>query len=318
MRRSCARKSTRSRDRRRLDAAWHERVAAAEVQRYIYLRTGELPALREIGSFARIPAGAVAIVLRDGSLARGLEDGGAAARIAALGPEDYWLKTLSLGSKRIVLVAGGGGSGVLYGAYQLAERLGVRFGLEGDVVPDTPAAMPRLDLDDTGRPLFAVRGIQPFHDFPEGPDWWTLENYKAVLGQLPKLRLNFFGLHTYPENPSREHGATPNAEPTVWIGREGDFRPDGTVTASYPTSYQNTARGNWGYETKKTGDFHFGASLLFERDDFGNDVMDGTAPTRPPPRPRTRSSTGPRPSFATPSAWPGASASRPASGRRRP
>ncbi len=260
------------------DASWHERVAAAEVRRYIYLRTGELPALRKFGSFARIPAGAVAIVRRDGPLARGLENGDAAARIAALGPEDYWLKTLSSGSKRIVLVAGGGGSGVLYGAYQLAERLGVRFGLEGDVVPDVRVPMPALDLNETGVPLFAVRGIQPFHDFPEGPDWWTLESYKAILGQLPKLRMNFFGLHTYPENQNKEHGATPNAEPTVWIGREGDFRPDGTVTASYPSSYQNTARGNWGYESKKTGDFHFGASLLFERDDFGNDVMDGYSP----------------------------------------
>ena len=56
--------------------------------------------------------------------------------------------------------------------------------------------------------------------------------------------MNFFGLHTYPENPSREEGATPNAEPTVWIGREGDFGADGRVTAAYPASYQNTARGD--------------------------------------------------------------------------
>jgi hypothetical protein len=260
------------------DASWHERVAAAEVQRYVYLRTGILPALREVKAASGVPAGAVAVAVKDGMLARGLAGGDAAAKIAALGPEDYWLKTLSLGSKRVLLVAGGGGSGVLYGAYQLAERLGVRFGLDGDVVPDARIAMPTLDLDETGRPLFDVRGIQPFHDFPEGPDWWTLENYKAILGQLPKLRLNFFGLHTYPENPNKAHGATPNAEPTVWIGRAGEFRPDGTVAASYPASYQNTARGNWGYETKKTGDFHFGAGLLFGRDDFGNDVMDGFSP----------------------------------------
>ncbi|MCK7478555.1 MAG: hypothetical protein M0C28_15070 [Candidatus Moduliflexus flocculans] len=182
------------------------------------------------------------------------------------------------GPGRAVLVAGGSGPAVLYGAYQLAEKLGVRFSLEGDVVPDGKIAPPAFDLDETGQPLFAVRGIQPFHDFPEGPDWWTLENYKAVLSQLPKLRMNFFGLHTYPENPSKEKGATPNAEPTVWIGREGDFGPDGKVTAAYPASYQNTARGNWGYEPKRTGDFHFGASLLFERDDFGNDVMDGFSP----------------------------------------
>ncbi|MBP1659198.1 MAG: hypothetical protein H6P95_390, partial [Candidatus Aminicenantes bacterium] len=260
------------------DSGWHERAAAAEIRRYVYVRTGVLPALREARSFSAVPGGAIAVLEKGGTLARGLEDGRAVDGIAGLGPEDYWLKSFGRGRGRILLVAGGDGPGVLYGAYQLAEKLGVRFGLEGDVVPDAAIAMPRLDLDETGRPLFAVRGIQPFHDFPEGPDWWTLENYKAVLGQLPKLRMNFFGLHTYPENTNKAHGATPNAEPTVWIGREGDFRPDGTVAASYPASYQNTARGNWGYESKKTSDFHFGASLLFERDDFGNDVMDGYSP----------------------------------------
>ncbi len=260
------------------DASWHERTAAAEVRRYLFLRTGMLPALREAGSFAGIPAGSVAVCEKEGGLVKSLDGGEAATKIAALGPEDYWLKTLQRGSKHFILVAGGGGPGVLYGAYQLAEMLGVRFGLEGDVIPDGTVPMPRLDLDETGRPLFAIRGIQPFHDFPEGPDWWTLENYKVIIGQLPKLRMNFFGLHTYPENSSKEKGATPNAEPTVWIGREGDFGPDGKVSASYPASYQNTARGNWGYEAKKTGDFHFGAGLLFERDDFGNDVMDGFSP----------------------------------------
>jgi len=260
------------------DASWHERVAAAEIRRYLYLRTGRLPALREAVSFARIPPGAVAVFVKGGTFARGLGNADAASKVAALGPEDYWLKTVPHGSARTVLVAGGGGPAVLYGAYQLAEKLGIRFFLEGDVVPDGTIEDLSLDLDETGRPLFAVRGIQPFHDFPEGPDWWTLENYKAVLGQLVKLRMNFFGLHTYPENPSRAKGATPNAEPTVWIGREADFNPDGSVTASYAASYQNTARGNWGYESKKTGDFHFGAGLLFERDDFGNDVMDGFGP----------------------------------------
>ncbi len=260
------------------DAGWHERAAAAEIRRYIYLRTGFVPMLREAGSFSRIPDGAVAVSLKGGALVQGLEDGDAAGRLAGLGPEDHWLKTLRSGSKRVHLVAGGSGPAVLYGAYQLAEKLGIRFGLEGDIVPDAKLEALSLDLDETGHPLFAIRGIQPFHDFPEGPDWWTLQDYKTVLGQLPKLRMNFFGLHTYPENPSKEKGATPNAEPTVWIGREADFAPDGRVVASYPASYQNTARGNWGYESKRTSDFHFGAALLFERDDFGNDVMEGFSP----------------------------------------
>ncbi len=262
------------------DASWHEQAAAAEIRRYLYLRTGSLPVLRKAGSFARVPDGAVAVAEKGGTLLAGLEDQDAAAKVAALGPEDYWLKSVKRGSGRVHLIAGASGPAVLYGAYQLAEKLGVRFGLEGDIIPDAriePASL-ALNLDETGRPLFAIRGIQPFHDFAEGPDWWTRENYKAILGQLPKLRMNFFGLHTYPENPSREKGATPNAEPTVWIGREGDFGPDGRAAVSYPASYQNTARGNWGYESKRTSDFHFGAALLFDRDDFGNDVMEGYSP----------------------------------------
>jgi len=274
----CARKSSAPDVVIAKDASWHERAAAAEIRRYLYIRTGGLPAIREVVSFSRIPSGAVAVMEKGGTFARGLDDAASGSKIAALGPEDYWLKTVPRRSGQLVLVAGGSGPAVLYGAYQLAEKLGVRFFLEGDVVPDGIIEKVNLDLDEMGRPLFAVRGIQPFHDFPEGPDWWTIENYKAILGQLPKLRMNFFGLHTYPENPSKERGATPNAEPTVWIGRPGDFGEDGTVRASYPSSYQNTARGNWGYEAKKTGDFYFGAGLLFERDDFGNDVMDGLSP----------------------------------------
>jgi hypothetical protein len=138
-------------------------------------------------------------------------------------------------------------------------------------VPDSSIALAVPSLDEQGKPLFRLRGIHPFHDFPEGPDWWNADDYKAVIGQLPKLRMNFFGLHTYPEGH-------PNAEPTVWIGLPEDSRPDGRVTFSYPASYQNTLRGNWGYAATSTGAFHFGAAGLFERDGFGPEVMGGSVP----------------------------------------
>jgi hypothetical protein len=88
--------------------------------------------------------------------------------------------------------------------------------------------------------------------------------------------MNVFGLHTYPEK-------NPNAEPTVWIGLPGEFDAAGNVRASYPSSYQNTLRSNpwshnWGYRPKPTSGFHFGAAGLFERDDFGPEVMFGLMP----------------------------------------
>ena len=45
----------------------------------------------------------------------------------------------------------------------------------------------------------------------------------------------------------------------------------------------NTLRGNWGYAPEKTSDYVFGSAALFERDDFGPEVMCGfmPAPTTP-------------------------------------
>ena len=65
----CARRSTVPAIVVAADASWAERTAAAELQRYFYVRTGLLPAVREVGSSARVPAGAVAVVVKGGALA---------------------------------------------------------------------------------------------------------------------------------------------------------------------------------------------------------------------------------------------------------
>ncbi|UCG48882.1 MAG: hypothetical protein JSU94_03690, partial [Phycisphaerales bacterium] len=126
---------------------------------------------------------------------------------------------------------------------------------------------------ETGRPLFDIRGIQPFHDFPEGPDWWNADDYKAVIAQLPKLRMNFIGFHTYPEG-----GVGP--EPLTWIGLPEDINPDGSVGFAYPSRHFVTGNvtGAWGYKRAKTADYSFGADALYERDDYGADYMHGADP----------------------------------------
>ena len=194
--------------------------------------------------------------------------------IQDLGPEQYLLADTLWKDRPILMVAGGDPIGTLYGAYRLAEHLGVRFYLHGDVIPDQkiPLALPRIH--ELGKPLFDRRGIQPFHDFPEGPDWWELDAYKAYIGQLPKLRMNFFGLHTYPEG-----GVGP--EPLTWIGTPDQIADGGRVKASYPARHFTAASGTWGYGPMKTGDYYYGAAALFDRDDFGADYMRGMTPWPP-------------------------------------
>ena len=271
-----------------------ESLAAREIRRYVYLRSGQLFPIVEAQDHLPQAALAVVVAQKDRPIVSAVCSGSSALSenqaqaLARLQAQEYLLQTRQIQGRGVVLVAGGDAQGVLYGAYRLAEHLGVRFYLHGDVVPDgrltisRPASLtqkgaerlqgvvtPPLALPpfwEVGKPLFALRGIQPFHDFPEGPDWWNRDDYLAVLSQLPKLRMNFFGLHTYPEN-------RPNAEPTVWIGTPDDMAADGQVKFSYPASLMNTLRGNWGYRAEKTGDYGFGAAQLFERDAFGAEVM---------------------------------------------
>jgi hypothetical protein len=223
------------------------RLAAREVQRYVYLRTDERLPIAE-----KRPGAGSAIAL-------GVDQ--------ALEAQQYRLQTVS-GDLHIT---GGSDVAVLYGVYHFAETLGVRFYLHGDVVPDKkiPFALPTLD--ETHKPLFDQRGIQPFHDFPEGPDWWEMDDYKTHLSQLVKMRMNWIGFHCYPESG-------PGPEPLVWIGLPEDVNADGTVKFAYPSRWFTTQGGTFGYNAAKTGDFSAGANLLFTDDYHGPSVTDGHRP----------------------------------------
>ncbi len=225
-------------------------LAAREVQRYVYLRTGTMLTLATRSGKADI------VLTTD----------------PALKPEEYRLRTRD----HVLTISGGSDAALLFGAYAYAEILGVRFYLHGDTIPDQKIAFKVPQLDETHAPLFATRGIQPFHDFPEGPDWWSVDDYKAYLAQMAKMRMNFIGLHTYPEG-----GAGP--EPLVWIGLPEDVNDDGTVKFSYPSHFAATNVAKWGYRPAKTGHFAAGAGQLFAGDEYGPAITEGQrpAPTTP-------------------------------------
>jgi len=223
------------------DAPGKVKLAAKELRRYLYLRTGELLPIAESGD---------GITLRvDRQFA----------------PQQYRLQ----GSGDSLTITGGSDIAVLYGAYHVAEKLGVRFYLHGDTIPDEQIALAIPTLDETHQPLFELRGIQPFHDFFEGPDWWNTDDYKAHASQLAKLRMNFIGLHNYPER----RGGYPGPEPTVWIGLPEDCDEQGRVSYGYPAFFANTERPGWGNVPMKTSEYAGGAADLFADDVFGPDAQ---------------------------------------------
>jgi hypothetical protein len=234
-----------------------EQFAAKEIRKYVYLRSGEIPDI--VKKVNKEKANSVVLKL-DNSYSE----------------EEFSLQTKNTGSGKLLEITGGTPKALLYGAYEFAEQLGIRFYLDGDVIPDKqiPFRIPELNIHQ--KPLFSIRGIQPFHDFPEGPDWWSIQDYKSIITQLPKLKMNFIGFHTYPEN-KKFAGEGNKAEPMTWIGTEDQINADGTVKSAYPVLHFNTLDDSWGYYPRKTSEYSFGASQFFAADKYGNGYISGTS-----------------------------------------
>jgi hypothetical protein len=248
------------------DASATDDLAAREVRKYIYQRTGELLPVVIWKEDTFIKGDVIFIGTCSSELMKS-----SGYNFPELGQDAFILKTLASAEGKKFLISGGSSIGTLYGAYHYAEQLGIGFYLDGDVIPDKQIDFEFPEMDIKQSPLFSRRGIQPFHDFPEGPDWWNKEDYKAVFSQLPKLKMNFFGLHTYPEG-----GVGP--EPLVWIGLKEDINSDGTVKKAYHSRHFTTLNGTWGYKPLKTSAYTFDADQLFNRDDFGAEYMKNRSP----------------------------------------
>jgi len=260
------------------DCTFSEQLAAKEIRKYIYQRTDTL--LEIIESNYLPDKGDVILLAQDGHpLVKQLQK--EIRETASRG--EFIIKTIQDNNRDVLVISGFDYQAVLYGAYRFAEHLGVRYDLSGDIIPDEKIALDISGFDEMAKTLLETRGIQPFHDFYSGPDFWSTTDYISIISQLPKLGMNFIGLHTYPTWSTTEENkqdVRQGPEPTVWIGLEEDINKDGSVNWSYPAFYAHTHRPFriWGNDTLGTGFFHAGADQLFEKEQFGSEVFDESIP----------------------------------------
>ena len=226
-------------------------LAAREIQRYVYLRTGTILPVK-----SRLPETGYAITIETDP---------------TLEQQEYCLKTVVQADLVQLAITGGSDVAALWGAYHFAEKLGVRFYLHGDVIPDEKIELAFPDLNETHQPLFEMRGINPWATHTYGFEHWEVDGFKSVISQLAKMRMNFIGMHTYTE-------CGWGSEPTVWIGMPEDVDQDGNPTFSYPSFYFNTERNLGGQAPQRTSEYGFGGSQFFETDIWGVSVMEGNMP----------------------------------------
>ena len=250
------------------------KLAAKEVRRYVYLRTGRLLPAKEVST---VPdTGDLILVAEDTDP---LVDEVTRLNAPAGG---FFIKSESNSGRTVLVISGDDATGTLYGAYRFAEKLGCRFYFHGDVVPDAKIPLSLSGYDEKGQPLtkngrqFTIRGAQPFQNFPPGAVMWGKDDWKMYVSQLPKMGMNFIGLHTYMYDPEDDHVGDYGPTLNIWIGHEDDLNPDGTVDFAFDATFFHTHQGIIGWGKTDTSDLVGGTSQLFPTDGYPSEIIGET------------------------------------------
>ena len=232
-----------------------ERLAAKEVQRYLFRISGKVLPIRDEGAWKQAPSRPLILVgtpQTNSILAAVAAGAGIDVGAAALGDQGFVVKALRAQGRPVVVIAAAAPVGVLYGAYTFLEQMGIGFYLGGDALPghNLPLQVP-ASLDVRQKPAFAVRGSLPWYNFLNSPTTWDLDDFKYFFDQISKMKQNFVGFHTYdsePFAPYTEEGKLVYAEPL----------------ATAKTYEWGTVRG------LATAEFGFGTGDYFDQEQFGS------------------------------------------------
>lgn len=111
------------------------------------------------------------------------------------GTDDYAIRSCTVGTRKVVYLAGGRGRSTLYAVYDYFERYaGCHYFWDGDVIPKADSiCMDNIDICESprfeyrGLRYFAHRGLKRFQ-----AEHWSFTDWKQEIDWMLKKRLNFF------------------------------------------------------------------------------------------------------------------------------
>ena len=162
--------------------------AATELQHYLRKATGDDDDFSIYDDDARIPEHDLILIGGPDSNAVTAKMRGrlnlSRDSLNGVGREGYIIKTGESGSRRVLVIAGGGRVGTLYGTYDLLHRLGCRWFAPGELHEEIPdLGMDRVpEMDVREAPAFQTRG---FHA-------WEDRGNRAFLLWMARNRLNYW------------------------------------------------------------------------------------------------------------------------------
>lgn len=239
-------------------AADMEIYAARELRRYLHQMRGVcLPVARGRQRGTSTEPLCIVGVLKDWPLLTQLAaEGKIPWTTANPGPQGYVLKSTTIDGRPTLVIAGADAIGCLYGVYGLLEdHFGVSFHLDGDVLPESVPGGAWPEIEEAKTPLVPVRGMLPWSNFFQSPSSYSWEDWKFILDQMARMRMNFICLHNY-------NGSFGHNEPFHNVELNGMMSR--TWLATGRTGYG----GHPGWDVNR---YLFGATDLFDDYDFGSD-----------------------------------------------
>lgn len=232
-----------------------ERYAASELQRYYYQLSGRYLNIDD----AAAPTGQTEFVLTSMSspLMSDWKTTGKLKVNKEPQAQGYAIKSLSAGGRQLTVIAGADACGLLYGVYGLLEdHLGMRFYMSGDVFPEKKLLGKLPRINDEKSPKMAIRGFLPWTNFPQSATIYSWNDWRFIIDQATKMRMNFMMLHNY--NAGCGHNEMFH-----------NFEYNNYMSRSWMATVK-TGHG-WWCPPWEVNEYRFGASEIYDDYDFGAD-----------------------------------------------
>ena len=237
------------------DATKIEQYAAKELQRYLYDLSGEFIPIYTDKKLIDRSSFVIGQINTNKKINDFVKNGNFIVGNTNPGEQGYVLKKFRTNNHDVIAIAGSDSTGTLYGVYGLLDDYyKIGFYTDGDVIPQHKIALTMVTVDEKKLPAQSIRGILPWVNFPQSATVYSLEDYKFVIDQMAKMRLNLLNIHNYNgQNKHQETNFPWNPNVRYWMA---------TTKSGH----------NWDNPGWFVDEYRFGSKDLYDDYDFGSEV----------------------------------------------
>ncbi len=154
-------------------------------------------------------------------------------------PESFKITTARIDNRTAGIISGKDPRSVIYGVYNLLEKLGCGFYLSCDTLPKEKGKFSFEGWELSDAPLVRDRIVFNWHNFLSGCSTWNLSDWKSWTTQAQKMGYNGIMVHAYGNNPMVKFTFNGVDKPVGYLSTTQKGR-------DWSTQHVNDVRRLWG------------------------------------------------------------------------